>query len=183
MSDKTFCVNHPTVETYLRCNRCGDPICPKCAVRTEVGYRCRNCINQQQRVFYTEFRPIYYLLATAVALPLSLIAGAIIPNVGWFAIFLGPLAGMGIAEVTRWAIGRRRGPYTWLVVCGCIVVGALPNLGLLLMSSVIFIGAFGASEHTTQLALGSATVLLWTAVYLVGAVGTAYARLRTSGRR
>ena len=36
----TYCANHPGVETSLRCNKCGKPICAKCAVRTPTGYRC-----------------------------------------------------------------------------------------------------------------------------------------------
>jgi hypothetical protein len=153
MSEPMYCINHPNVETYLRCNKCGKPICAKCAVRTPVGYRCRQCVNAQQQVFYADFRPVHYLVAAVVALPLALVAGWLIPSLGWYAIILGPLAGGGIAEVARWAIGRRRGPYTWLVVCGCIIVGALPWMG----------GLMG---------------LVWAGVYLVTAVGAAYARLR-----
>jgi len=155
MSEPMYCVNHPNVETYLRCNKCGQPICVRCAVRTPVGYRCRGCISAQQRVFYADFHPAYYLVAAVVALPLALVAGWLVPSLGWYAIVLGPLAGGGIAEAARWAIRRRRGQYTWLVVCGCIVLGALPWL---------------------------LTGLVWGLVYLVTATGTAYARLRP-GRR
>ena len=163
MSQPLCCINHPNVETYLRCNRCGEPICPKCAVQTPVGYRCRRCINAQQQVFYTDFRPVYYLVATAVALPMSLVAGWLVPSLGWYAIILGPLAGGGIAEVVRWAIRRRRGQYTWLVVCGCVILGALPAL---LVSLITF----------------SLLTVLWTVVYAAGAAGLAYVVLRP-GRR
>ena len=47
-----YCTNHPDTETLLRCNKCGKPICLKCAVLTEVGYRCKECIREQQNVFY-----------------------------------------------------------------------------------------------------------------------------------
>ncbi|MGC9334733.1 MAG: B-box zinc finger protein, partial [Anaerolineae bacterium] len=47
-----YCANHPNVETLLRCNRCGKPICTRCAVSTPVGYRCRECVGQQQSSFY-----------------------------------------------------------------------------------------------------------------------------------
>ncbi len=173
MSEPLHCVNHPNVETYLRCNRCGQPICVKCAVRTEVGYRCRNCISRQQKVFYTDFRPVHYLVAAVVAFPLGLIGGLIVPTLGWFAIFLGPLAGLGIAEAVRWALRRRRGPYTWLVVAGCIGLGDLPWL---LMAFVPMV----TGDPTVLLAF--AWPLLWHAVYLVTAVGAVVAALRT-GRR
>ena len=165
MSEPMHCANHPNVETYLRCNKCGKPICSKCAVRTPVGYRCRECVNAQQRVFYADFRPIHYLVAAAVSLPLALVAGWLIPNLGWYAIILGPLAGGGIAEAARWAIRRRRGQHTWLVVCGCIVVGTLP--WLLQQIGFGVGGMFGVA---------------WDVVYLATAVGAAYARLNP-GRR
>ncbi len=175
MNETLYCVHHPKVETRLRCNKCGDPICVRCAVRTPVGYRCRDCVNAQQQVFYTGFRSSYYLIAAVVALPLSLVAGWLIPQLGWYAIFLGPVVGGGIAEVTRWAIKRRRGPYTWLVVCGSIVVGSLPTL---LLSALSFIGLVTSVSGALGYLVGGAMRLLWVAVYLVTAVGAAYARLR-----
>jgi uncharacterized membrane protein len=170
MSEPMYCINHPHVETYLRCNKCGQPICARCAVLTPVGYRCKDCVRVQQQVFYAGFRPIHYLVAAVVALPLALVAGWLIPSLGWYAIVLGPLVGMGIAQVAHWAIQRRRGQYIWLVVCACIVVGALPRLMLSLLSLV---GQVANPYYASGL-LG----LLWTVVYVVAATGAAYARLR-----
>ncbi len=171
MSEPLRCVNHPNVETYLRCARCGDPICPRCARQIEVGYICPACYNRQQKVYYAEFRPIYYLVAALVALPLSFIAGWIVPASGWLAIFLGPLAGMGIAELARRAIRRRRGKYTWLVVSACILIGGLPWIVNTILP--IAIALVTAASLT-----GYAWPLLWGIVYLVTAIGSAIARLR-----
>ena len=178
MSEPLYCVNHPNVETYLRCNRCGQPICPRCAVQTPVGYRCRSCVNAQQRVFYADFRPVHYLVAVAVALPLSLVAGWLIPSLGWYAVILGPLAGGGIAEAVRWALRRRRGQYTWLVVCGCIVAGAL----LKVLTSLFSLAMSAAIPEGRVYVAGDLMGLLWDVVYLAAAAGTAYAVLRP-GRR
>lgn len=179
MDEFSTCVNHPNVETRLRCNKCGQPICGKCAVRTPVGYRCRDCVNAQQQVFYTGFKRSHYLIAAIVALPLSLIAGWLIPRLGWYVIFLGPVVGGGIAEAARWAIKRKRGPYTWLVVCGSIVVGALPTLLLSLLAVIgLAVGVSGVARYV----VGGIMRLLWVAVYLVTAVGAAYARLRVGKR-
>ncbi len=176
MTERLTCANHPRVETQLRCNKCGKPICTECAVRTPVGYRCRACVNAQQRAFYAGFRPSHYAVAALVALPLSLVAGWMIPRLGWYAIILGPVAGGGIAEAAHWAIQRRRGEYTWLVVCGSIVVGALPIVVLSLFS---LLGA-GAAIPRSLRPLGAGLLrLLWLGVYLLTAVGAAYARLRT----
>jgi uncharacterized membrane protein len=174
MSEPMYCINHPNAETYLRCNKCGQPICIKCAVLTPVGYRCKDCVRVQQQVFYTGFRPVHYLVAAAVALPLALVAGWLIPSLGWYAIVLGPLVGMGIAQVAHWAIQRRRGQYIWLLVCACIVVGALPRLLLWLLSLV---GQVANPAGATYYA-GGLLGLLWTIVYVVAATGAAYARLR-----
>lgn len=179
MSEPMYCVNHPNVETYLRCNKCGRPICTKCAVGTPVGYRCRDCVNAQQQVFYAGFRPTHYLVTVAVALPLAMIAGWLVPSLGWYAIILGPLAGGGIAEAVRWAIRHRRGPYTWLVVCGCLVVGVLPWL---LLSLLFLAGSVTVLGGTGGAIAGGLMGLVWDVVYLVTATGAAYARLRIRGR-
>lgn len=186
MSEPLHCVNHPGTETLLRCNRCGDPICIRCAVRTPVGYRCKRCVDIQQRVFYADFRPVHYVVAAAVALPLALLGGWLIPSLGWYAIILGPLVGGGIAELVRWVLRRRRGQYIWLVVCGCIVLGALPKLLLSLVS-------FGWSLlpgspvldmrlATAYYVAGTLMELIWIVIYLVTAAGACYAILRPGQR-
>jgi NADH:ubiquinone oxidoreductase subunit H len=181
MSEPLHCINHPNVETYLRCNKCGQPMCSKCAVQTPVGYRCKSCISAQQQIFYADFRPVHYVVAAAVALPLSLVAGAVIPALEWFAIFLGPVAGTGIAEITRWAIRRRRGRYVWVVVCGSIVIGGLlPVLAVAGLASFLWI--MGGMSDAAPYALGGLFGILWPIVYVVTATGAAYWRLRPGKR-
>jgi hypothetical protein len=184
MSEALHCVNHPDVETYLRCNKCGQPICPKCAVRTPVGYRCKSCINAQQQVFYADFRSIHYMIAAVVALPLSFVAGMILPLLGWFVTILGPLAGVAIAEIVRWAIQRRRGRYTWVVVCGCIILGGLPMLLLPLigLAGMALLGGLGDVTGVAGQAMGGLFSMLWPGAYLVMATGAAYWRLRPGKR-
>jgi len=166
---ETFCVNHPDVPTGLRCNRCGNPICIKCAVRTPVGYRCKSCVKTQQAVFYTA-TPADYVVAAVITLPVAAIGQFIGPLLGFFAIFAGPIVGGLIAELVYRANGKRRGQYTWLVVAGCIVVGALPAL---LVSALPMLGfMFGGFSPYGLVSL------LWPVIYLVLAVGSAIARLR-----
>jgi len=169
-----YCANHPNVETSLRCSKCGKPICFRCAVQTPVGYRCPQCIRSQQKTFYADFRPMHYVILAVVALPLSLLAGWLIPRLGWFTILLGPAVGGAIANVAHLAIGRRRGPYVWLVVCGAIVVGALPWL---LLGILNLVGSFLVPEGMSYLPSGLLG-LLWMGVYLVTAVSAAYGWLR-----
>ena len=166
---ETFCVNHPSVATSLRCNRCGNPICAKCAVRTPVGYRCKSCVKSQQAVFYTA-TSADYIVAAMITLPLAAIGQFIGPLLGFFALFAGPIVGGLVAELVYRAKGKRRGQYTWLVVGACMVIGALP--ALLFSALPMLGGAFGRYN------LFALTNLLWPLIYLALAVGSAIARLR-----
>jgi hypothetical protein len=131
----TVCYRHPDSETALRCNRCNKPICPKCAVRTPVGFRCPDCVREQQNKFYTGGN-VDYLIAVVVALPLSLIAAAVftffIAGIGffswWISLIAAPFAAGLIAEGVRRAVGRRRSRHLAVVVAACLVLGTLPFL-------------------------------------------------------
>jgi tetratricopeptide (TPR) repeat protein len=140
-----YCANHPSAETVLRCNRCSKPICTRCAVQTPVGYRCKECVGQQQAVFYTG-GAVDYVIGAVIALVLGGVASYLMTLLGaWFiALILGPAIGIGIAEVVRLAVRRRRSRYLWLVVGGAILVSALPVLLIALTSlwSLIALGLF-----------------------------------------
>ena len=171
---ETFCINHPQTRTSLRCNRCGNPICTKCAVRTPVGYRCRTCVRNQQAVFFTASSRDY-VVAAVITLPLALVGQLIGPMLGFFALFAGPIVGGLIAELVWRATGKRRGQYTWLVVAACMVVAALPALlGSLLPFGLAMAYGGGLGRAGVYSLMG----LLWPLIYLVLAVGSAIARLR-----
>ena len=140
-----YCANHPNVETMLRCNRCGKPICTRCAKLTPVGYRCRECLGQQQAVFYTG-GTVDYVLGGAVGLVLGGIASTLMSFIGawFFALILGPTVGIGIAEGVRLAVRRRRSRYLATVVAVSMVLGAMPALFLALRSvwSLVTLGLF-----------------------------------------
>jgi len=153
-----YCANHPNVETMLRCNRCGKPICTRCAKLTPVGYRCRECLGQQQAAFYTG-GGLDYVLGGAVALVLGGLASFLMSAIGFwfFALILGPTIGIAIAEAVRLVVRRRRSRYLATVVAVSMVVGAIPAL---------------------LLSLGSIWSLVISGLFLVLAVGAAAARLR-----
>lgn len=125
--DVLFCEVHPERETSLRCNRCGRAMCTACAVRTPVGYRCKECVRDQQKGFYTAI-PTDYVIAAVIALILGGIGAAITSAIGFFylAFFISPVVGGVIGDVIHRAVKRRRGRYTWLVAAAFIVLGALP---------------------------------------------------------
>src|SRR4029078_1471552 len=89
--------------------------------------------------------------------------GALLVNLGWFTIFLAPVAGGAIAEIVRIAVRRRRGRNLYLVAAGAYVVGALPlfAIGLLIM-----LGG-GVGRGGVGAGLGGLLTLLWPAVYTV----------------
>lgn len=123
------CINHPQTETGLRCNQCGAPVCTRCAVRTPVGFRCKECVKAQQAAFFTA-RWMDYPIAAMIALALSVPAAILAGIAGWwFALIISPFAGGLIGGIVHRAVGRRRGRWTWLVVAVCVVVGALIALG------------------------------------------------------
>jgi hypothetical protein len=124
-----FCTVHPSVETSLRCNRCGRPMCTKCAVLTPVGYRCKECVREQQDRFF-DAQMLDYFLACGISLVISFFAAAILARIGWFiiAFFLSPAAGTVIGSVIWQMTKKRRGRYTAYVVGIGTVAGALPWL-------------------------------------------------------
>lgn len=127
--DVVYCTVHPNVETTLRCNRCGRPMCTRCAVRTPVGYRCKECVRQQQDKFF-DAQMIDYLIAGGVSLVASFFAAFILANVSWFILmfFIAPAVGGVIGSIVYALTRKRRGRHTATVVGVCVVVAALPFL-------------------------------------------------------
>ena len=170
---KIFCANHPTIETSLRCNRCEKPICTKCAVLTPTGYRCRECINNQQKIFNTAVWQDY-LLAFFVATILSFL-GSILINIlpiAFLTIFIAPLIGTGIGEAVRITTRKRRSNKLNLSVVIAILVGSLP----ILLIQLVQIGFFTYAGGVGGLA-GGIFPLVWQGVYLFLAVTSAYYRI------
>ena len=171
-AETLYCANHPQVETSLRCNRCGKPICARCALRTPVGYRCRECVRTQQQVFETAVW-LDYVIAAVVTAPLAGLGAFLLSNLGFFMFFLAPVAGGVIAEIVRVAVRRRRGRYLSLVAVGAFVLGCLPLLLLPVLLAAFSLFA-GRGEGILSSLFGS----LFPLIYTVLGASTLYARLR-----
>jgi hypothetical protein len=162
-STPTYCANHPGVETSLRCNKCGKPICANCAVRTPTGYRCKECVRGQLKIFDTA-RWYDYLLGSAIAAILGFLASLLATLVsrgfiGWILIILGaPTAGMIIAEGVHLVTRKHRSRPLFITIAAAVVIGALPV--------ILF-----------QLFTGSLFSLIFQGIYLFIATPIVYTRL------
>lgn len=130
----TFCAVHPDRETGLRCNKCGRYMCVDCAVRTPVGYRCRECVRGIEDKFFNAGANDYLILA-AVCAVLAGIGGAIVKSIGiplLFLLIIGLPVGGAIGEAALRVIQRRRGRQSANVAVAATVIGG-------------FVGAFVAT--------------------------------------
>lgn len=124
-SPKIYCANHPDVETSLRCNRCEKPICAKCAVLTPTGYRCKECIRGQQKIFETAGWWDYPLIFIVVGV-LAFLGSLIAYRIGFFVILLAPAAGGIIAEIARMVTRKRRSKRLFILAAIAAVMGCIP---------------------------------------------------------
>ncbi len=183
-SGKMYCTNHPQTETYLRCNKCGRPMCVKCAELTPVGYRCKECLGVQRQGYYNA-STFDYVIAAIVGLVLSVIGGVIMSliggGLGFFGILIGlfggPIGGGIVAEGIRAAVQRHRGRYLWLVACGALIIGGFIGLVGLSLLPLLF-ALLGGQVGLLARFSGALLLNLGFWVYLALAVSTAYARLR-----
>jgi hypothetical protein len=167
-----YCHYHPNTPTSLRCNKCGKYICIKDARRTPVGYRCKDCVREQQDVFFTA-TPLDYVLTGVITFPMAFIVAQIVPCLGFISIFAGPLAGIVISEAIRLATRKRRGRYTWIVALACLILATMFPLW-----PMIDRGLGGALAVVPDLGGGELLNLGFAGIYLVLAAGTLASRLR-----
>lgn len=135
------CANHPDRETLLRCNKCGKPICFSCAVRTPVGYRCNQCVREQQNIYFNALgRDNIVALAVGFVLTLIVapIVGFLLGSIGFFGFFIAFIIGSGagtlVARIIRSAVGNRRGRRLPHMAITGIILGVAPWGILFLLS-------------------------------------------------
>ncbi|MCY4525557.1 MAG: hypothetical protein OXB89_03020 [Anaerolineaceae bacterium] len=153
MSEMTFCAQHPERETGLRCNRCDRYMCPACAVQTPVGYRCRECVREQEDRFFNS-TSLDYALVFAVSAIGAALTQLLIGLIGGFlilAILLAIPVGGAIATLALQLSGRRRGRWSGSVAAAGVVAGSLlfaltlGGLGIrtLLLSGILAVTVYG----------------------------------------
>lgn len=174
-TDTLFCYVHPNRPTTLRCNRCERPICAQCAILTPTGYRCKECVRAQQKIFDTAVWSDY-VIAFVVAAIGSAIASGLVMLVSQFffgllILFLAPGAGAVIGNLVLRFIHHRRSRALFLTAAIGMVAGALPALLLVSLPALLgliyggFQGLFGLLPA------------IWVVVYLFLAVPAAYTQI------
>lgn len=161
-------------QVTLRCSKCGKPITPEEAVQTPVGYRCRECVRDQQRIFDTS-KPLDYVWGFLIAGVISFLGSLLTSVVGFFIFLLAPAAGVAVAEVVRAVIKKRRGKKLFRIVAAGVILGGLPLIITRLINFILAL-SFGSFN------LFSLLPLAYQILYLILAVPSAYYRLSGSRR-
>lgn len=129
------CAAHPSVETSLRCGKCGKPICPKCLVQTPVGARCPSCAKLYKLPTY-RVSTGYYLRAIGTALGMAIVGGVVWEVVQvllpFFLLNFLLAAGVGyaIGEVVSLSVNRKRGRGLAAIAGIAVALSYLMNLFL-----------------------------------------------------
>ena len=154
----------------LRCNRCNKPITPETAILTPTGYRCRECVRGQQKVFETTNAAdpvIGFVAAAAIAFAGSWLAS----RIGFITLLLAPGVGLLISNVVRMLVKRRRGKTLNTAVLAGAIVGCLPILILLVLRLL-------GSLTGLLPALSGLFPLIWQVLYSVVVPSSALAQMR-----
>jgi len=170
------CYRHPDRTTSLRCNKCGKPICIRCANKTAVGYRCIECLRDIEAGYYTA-TVLEYVLAVVATVLLSALASSLASAVGFFVIFLSAIAGDFIGRIVFVVVRRRRGRWLPHTVAASVVVGSLIRpLGSALL--VLLVAPPEVLPPGVNLLSIAFSGILWPVIFAVLAAGAAYYRMR-----
>jgi hypothetical protein len=123
------CYRHPDRETYVRCGRCDQPICSRCAMQGPVGFRCRQC-GRPARDPLTSMRPSQLAIGLAISLGGGFVVGLVSSSIGFFGLILAWFAGGLIADAILRFVGIKRGPIMAGTLIGGIVAGAAIAFGI-----------------------------------------------------
>ena len=168
-----FCYRHPKNETYVRCGRCDQPICPSCAVQGPVGFRCRQC-GLVKSATISDFTPQKLLYGLGVSVGGGAILGYVGGQLGFYSIFVAFFAGAIIAEGFVRAVGLKRGPTMRAMLYGGLVLGFA--VGAVLQISM-FWGSM-PTEYELPFEAWLQAMLPYIALGVGAAIAGAYSRVR-----
>ncbi len=152
------CYRHPDRETWVRCGRCDQPICSRCAMQGPVGFRCRQC-GRPARDPLTSMRPSQLAIAAATAVAGGLVVGLVTSRIGFFGLLIAWFGGGVIADAIMRFVGVKRGPIMAATLIGGIVAGAAGGFGIdvaIYISTYDALGEFFLGEYLLDQALWAA---------------------------
>jgi hypothetical protein len=159
---------HSPGDISLGCNRCNKPITPEEAVLTPTGYRCKDCVREQQKIYDTT-KGLDVLVGFLISALIAYAGSWLARRLGFLVLLVGPGVGMLIANAVRLAVRKRRSKalnraVLWGSIAGClpfVIMGILPLI------------AFGGNLF----ALPGLLPLVWQVLYSALAISTAYYQL------
>ena len=125
--DIHFCQVHSGRETALRCNRCNRYMCVDCAVRTSVGYTCRECVRGHEDKFFEGTLLDYAVVAAVSAIggAAAVLGSAWIGGFLLLALIIAPALGGLTGQVALTLTGRRRGRQSGYVCAAGMLAGGI----------------------------------------------------------
>lgn len=159
---------HRNVETFLRCTRCGTPICPKCLVHTPTGARCPRCGRAAGG------RPggrgvVRFVMSAAAGLAAGMLGGSILVVAPFGALLPLPilLLGLLVGGVVSNVAGGGGGPGLALLAFCSVLFG--PPAGQALLIGLTSGGPSGGGLVPVAQALAPFEVLLLLVAALLAA--------------
>jgi hypothetical protein len=154
VEEPTYCAVHPDRETGLRCITCDRLMCVECAVRTPVGYRCKQCARGQQDKFFTASTTDDGIVFAVCAALTALAAGIVsfLPFGIWIALIAGLPVGGGISEAALRLTKRRRSRQSHIIAAAgaalgglaiALLLGRLSGIGVWLFVGLVVAAIYG----------------------------------------
>jgi hypothetical protein len=162
------CYRHPDRETRVRCGRCDQPICSRCAMQGPVGFRCRQC-GRPVRDPLTSMRPSQLAIGLAIAVAGGLVVGIFSTRIGFFGLIIAWFAGGIIADAILRFVGIKRGPLMAATLVGGILAGAAVGFGTSALTIGDTFGPGGGSFLAAYLREQAFTVVLAAGIACFGA--------------
>ena len=183
-AEQPVCPRHPDRVTYIRCQRCNQPVCTDCQRPSQVGVLCVDCVREHQRALpreqrapkFTDRRGHAIPLATYIILGLTVLvyalqwAGELIPAFPpIYELFLySPLhtswVALEVAQVTGQSLFQ-----PWRMLTSALVHSMGSPVHLLLNMAVLWMIGRQIEQY-----LGAAKFV---ALYVLSAIGGAVAVL------
>jgi hypothetical protein len=140
-------------------------------MRTPVGYRCKSCVHEQQKIFETAYW-YDFLIAFIVAGVVCGVGSILSSWIGFFILFIAAFVGSIAARAVQWAVRYRRNKYLWVAAAAGGIIGCIPIMIPTLLGLLIFSG-LGAGGW-----ISAGMGFLWPGAYLVIAVGALVVNLK-----